>query len=266
MWPLAGLHFLTPQWPAPATVQAVTTLRGVVDEVDPYSGFNLAHHVKDDPQRVQRNRELLAQALGLTPVQWLDQVHGTDITDASADGNIRCADAVYTHRKDLTCAVLTADCLPVLFCNREGTEVAVAHAGWRGLCAGVLENTMRRFSAPPSQLMAWLGPAIGPQAFEVGPEVRAAFLSARAAIASQGGDANSVAPHLLDGEQKCFVTSPRKVDHYYADLYQLARLRLRSAGVDAVFGGGFCTYTDSRFYSFRRAPITGRMATCIVLR
>lgn len=271
MWPLAGLHFLTPQWPAPANVQAVTTLRAVVDAADPYSGFNLAHHVKDNPQRVQRNRELLARALGLTPVQWLDQVHGTDIVDARADGVIRCADAVHTAQKNLACAVLTADCLPVLFCNRNGTEVAVAHAGWRGLCAGVLENTVQRFTAPPSQLMAWLGPAIGPQAFEVGPEVRAAFLSAQTALAlhagaAQGGVADSVAPHLLDGVQKCFVASPRNVDHYLADLYQLARLRLQGVGVDAIFGGELCTYTDSRFYSFRRAAVTGRLATCIVMR
>jgi len=258
MWPLAGLHFLTPQWPAPANVFAVTTLRGVVVgstvvgdagvDSDLYGGFNLAHHVNDDAQRVLHNRDMLRQALGLTSVQWLDQVHGVDVADAQADGIIRCADAVHTTQKNLACAVLTADCLPVLFCNRDGSEIAVAHAGWRGLCAGVLENTARRFASPPSQLMAWLGPAIGPQVFEIGPEVRAAFLAAT--------------PQL----DACFVENPRRANHYFADLYQLARLRLQHVGIDAVFGGGFCTFTDPRFYSFRRANVTGRFATCLMLR
>jgi YfiH family protein len=260
MWPLAGLHWLTPQWPAPTNVQAVTTLRGVVDEADSYSGFNLAHHVKDDPLRVQSHRDALVQALNLTCVQWLDQVHGIDVADARADGVIRCADAVHTAQRNLTCAVLTADCLPVLFCNRDGTEIAVAHAGWRGLCAGVLENTVQRFRAAPSQLMAWLGPAIGPQAFEVGPEVRAAFIAAFNAM-----PAAATAPYWPEIE-KCFASSPKTAGHYLADLYALARLRLRLAGVDAVYGGNFCTFSDARFFSYRRAAVTGRLATCIVLR
>lgn len=260
MWPLAGLHWLTPQWPAPANVQAVTTLRGVVDDADPYSGFNLAHHVNDDPRRVQRHRDWLARALDLTPVQWLDQVHGVDVADAHNDGRTRCADAVYTRQHDLACAVLTADCLPVIFCNRDGTEVAVAHAGWRGLCAGVLENTVRRFASAPSQLMAWLGPAIGPQVFEVGPEVRAAFIAAFKAMPGV-----ATAPHW-PGIEQCFASSPKNAGHYLADLYALARLRLRFAGIDAVYGGGFCTLSDARFYSYRRAAVTGRFATCIVLR
>src|SRR5262245_3985160 len=121
MWPLAGLHWMTPQWPAPANVFAVTTLRGVVDDGDAYSGFNLAHHVNDDIQRVQRHRDLLTQALDLTAVQWLDQVHGIDVADASRDGVVRCADATHTAQKNLACAVLTADCLPVLLCNRDGS-------------------------------------------------------------------------------------------------------------------------------------------------
>jgi polyphenol oxidase len=260
MWPLAGLHFLTPQWPAPANVLAVTTLRGVVDGNDPYSGFNLAHHVNDEAQRVQRNRELLQRALDLTQVQWLDQVHGVDVADAQFDGRTRCADAVYTTQKNLACAVLTADCLPVIFCNRDGSEIAVAHAGWRGLCAGVLENTVQRFVSPPQELMAWLGPAIGPQVFEVGPEVREAFLAAfetlHAATRSQ----------WFAGFEKCFVPGPKTTGHHLADLYALARLRLRLAGVDAVYGGNYCTFSDPRFYSFRRAAVTGRLASCIVLR
>jgi len=258
MWPLAGLHFITPVWPMPANVQAVTTLRGVVDESDPYSGFNLAHHVKDDPERVQRHRLALAQALDLTPVQWLDQVHGIEVADARADGVIRCADAVHTTQNNLVCAVLTADCLPVLFCNRAGTEVAVAHAGWRGLCAGVLENTVRRFQSAPSELMAWLGPAIGPQAFEVGPEVREAFVAAFNAAATTSLSVSDI--------EACFATSPKTAGRYLADLYGLARLRLQLAGVTSVYGGGFCTFSDPRFYSFRRAPVTGRLATCIVMR
>jgi polyphenol oxidase len=262
MWPLAGLHWITPQWPAPPNVLALTTMRGVSDGSncsdgnDCYSGFNLAHHVNDDAVRVQRNRDSLQYALGLTQVQWLEQVHGVDVADANADGRIRCADAVHTAQKNLACAVLTADCLPVVFCNRDGSEVAAAHAGWRGLCAGVLENTVQRFKSPPAQLMAWLGPAIGPQAFEVGPEVREAF------IAAQSG----IGPKISADVEKCFVASPRKANHFLADLYQLARLRLHSVGVDVVFGGGFCTSTDPRFYSYRRAAVTGRLATCIMLQ
>lgn len=260
MWPLAGLHWLSADWPAPQNVTAVTTLRGVVDKTDAYSGFNLAHHVNDDASRVMRHRALLQSALGFDDVQWLDQVHGTDVVDASADGHTRCADAVYTRTRGLACAVLTADCLPAVFCSSDGREVAVAHAGWRGLCAGVLENTVRRFAASPAQLLVWLGPAIGPREFEVGPEVRAAFLQA-----CEGGGAE-LTPRLREGVAGCFATSPRRAGHYLADLYQLARVRLRSVGVDAVYGGNFCTFSDPRFYSFRRAAITGRLATCIVVR
>jgi len=254
MWPLAGLHWLTASWPAPANVLAVTTLRGVVEGADPYSGFNLAHHVNDDTQRVLQRRELLQHSLGFDDVQWLDQVHGVDVIDAQSDGKTRCADAVYTDQAGLACAVLTADCLPAVFCNRDGSEVAVAHAGWRGLCGGVLENTVRRFSARPEQLLVWLGPAIGPQAFEVGPEVRAAFVAAALAATTRAAI------------ELCFVASPRRSGHYLADLYQLARVRLREVGVEAVSGGDYCTLSDTRFYSFRRASVTGRLATCVVMR
>ena len=243
---------IQPQWPAPAGVAALCTVRGGGVSAEPFADFNLAAHVGDDPAAVAANRrKLIERCPGLSAISWLKQVHGTGVAvaDASAEP---VADAVFSREQGLGCAVLTADCLPVLFCDRGATRVAAAHAGWRGLCAGVLENTVASLATPPSELMAWLGPAIGPDRFEVGPEVREAFLEAAPVV-------------LREATERCFAAG-RRPGHFLADLYQLARLRLRTVGVESVYGGGFCTFAESElFYSYRREPVTGRMASLIYL-
>ncbi|HSB96979.1 MAG TPA: laccase domain-containing protein, partial [Spongiibacteraceae bacterium] len=207
------ISLLRPQWPAPARVAACVTTRIGGVSAEPFDGFNLAEHVGDAPDAVAANRRMLIEATpGLAAIGWLQQVHGVAVV-AADPARTPVADALFTRETALGCAVLTADCLPVLFCDRNGTQVAAAHAGWRGLCAGVLEQTVAHF-ADPSTVMAWLGPAIGPQHFEIGPEVRMQFLdkasaSQRAATAS------------------CFTPS-RRAQHFYADIYQLARLRLQA--------------------------------------
>lgn len=243
---------IQPQWPAPAGVAALCTVRGGGVSAEPFADFNLAAHVGDEPAAVAANRRrLLESCPGLSAISWLRQVHGTAVAGADASAEPE-ADAVFSREQGLGCAVLTADCLPVLFCDRGATCVAAAHAGWRGLCAGVLERTVEALPAPPAELMAWLGPAIGPAHFEVGPEVRAAFLDAAPAV-------------LREATERCFAASARP-GHFLADLYQLARLRLRTVGVDAVYGGGFCTFAEPElFYSYRREPVTGRMASLIYL-
>jgi YfiH family protein len=243
---------ISPQWPAPAAVAAVTTVRSGGASAEPFADFNLAAHVGDEPAAVAANRQrLLESCPGLSAIGWLQQVHGTDVVAADASAT-PVADAVFTQEPGLGCAVLTADCLPVLFCDRAGTRVAAAHAGWRGLGDGVLERTVAALSVPAGELLAWLGPAIGPAHFEVGPEVRARFLDTAEAA-------------LRAATEQCFVANARP-GHFLADLYQLARLRLRAAGVEAVYGGGFCTFAEpERFYSYRREPVTGRMASLIYL-
>lgn len=242
------LPLLRPQWPAPAQVQAcVTTIAGGVS-VGPYASLNLGVHVGDDPAHVAANRQRLRERLGLRaePV-WLRQVHGVDVATLPAAPDALTADAAVATRANVACAILTADCLPVLFCDTAGSVVAAAHAGWRGLLDGVLENTVSAMKVPASSVLAWLGPAIGPQAFEVGAEVRAAFIARDAAASAAFVSADA----------------PGK---YLADLYALARLRLRAAGVGRVDGGGLCTYGDrERFYSYRRDGVCGRMASLVWL-
>jgi len=242
---------LKADWPAPSHVKtAVSTREGGVS-LPPYDGLNLGSHVNDRPETVAQNRQLFKQQAGM-PAEplWLNQVHGTDCvlleqTDFSVGPFT--ADASTTKIKGVVSVVLTADCLPVLFCDEAGTQVAAAHAGWRGLVDGVLEQTLTQFT-DPSQVMAWLGPAIGPTAFEVGNEVRLAFIQKDAKAAA------------------AFIAVPDKTDKWLADLYQLAALRLNASGVSGVYGGGFCTYSDKkRFYSYRRDGQTGRMASCIWL-
>ncbi len=238
---------LIPDWPAPARVRACSTTRlGGVSNA-PYDSLNLGNHVGDSPLHVQDNRQRLLATAGL-PVMphWLQQVHGTQVINLDqVSSDLLTGDAAYTTRQDRVCAVMTADCLPVLFCSADGDEVAAAHAGWRGLQAGVLEETLRHFRARPADILAWMGPAIGPQQFEVGGEVREAFLQ-------------------VDPTADCaFVPRNGK---FLADIYQLARLRLAAAGVTQVFGGEYCTVSDSgRFFSYRRDGMTGRMATLIWL-
>lgn len=244
------LDVIRPEWPVPANVCALSTTRmGGVSEA-PFDSLNLGDHVGDNPQAVSANRKsLLDHCAGLSAISWLEQVHGTDVVATNARDKQR-ADAQFTREKSIACAIMTADCLPVLFCDRGGTQVAAAHAGWRGLCNGVLEKTVAQFDNP-TQVIAWLGPAIGPSNFEVGAEVREQFLLATPALGQQ---INS-----------CFVAA-QKPQHYFADIYALARLRLQAIGVRAIYGGGLCTVADrARFYSYRRDGRCGRMASLIYL-
>lgn len=240
-------RWLRPDWPAPANVHAVTTTRQGGCSVAPFDTMNPADHVGDSIAAVRQNRSLLRTQLALPaePV-WLQQVHGVAVVDAGRARGVPAADAAWTYRAGVVCAVLTADCLPVLLCDCAGQCVAAAHAGWRGLQAGVIEQTVAAMPVAAGELLAWLGPAIGPQAFEVGDEVRDAFIADDPAAAS------------------AFVAQAD--GHWLADLYQLARQRLARIGVTAVYGGGLCSYSDAtRFYSYRRDGRTGRMASLIWL-
>ena len=240
-------NWLKPDWPAPSHVQAICTTRTGGVSVAPFDSLNLGDHVGDDPVAVARNRQLVAEALDLpaTPL-WLQQVHGVKVARQNVD-NLGCpADASVAIKTNEVCVVMTADCLPVLFCDRAGTRVAAAHAGWRGLCDGVLEETVRALDCDPAEILAWMGPAIGPQAFEVGDEVRAAF--------------------MRHDQRATEAFKPMVEGKWLADIYQLGRQRLASVGVNAVFGGDLCTYAQQDlFYSFRRDAQTGRMASLIWL-
>lgn len=235
---------ILPDWPAPARVHGLMTVRtGGVSQA-PWSSFNLGDHVGDDPTHVAANRVSLRRQLPAEPA-WLRQVHSARVVEAGRDPNPE-ADASFSRETGQVCAVLTADCLPVLFCDRAGSVVAAAHAGWRGLADGVLEATVAAMQVAPREVMAWMGAAIGPQAFEVGDEVRAAF------VTQQPEAAAAFVPH-----------APGK---WLADIYALARIRLGHAGVEAVYGGGRCTFNETDvFYSYRRDGVTGRMASLIWL-
>ncbi len=238
---------ILPNWPAPERVRAVSTTRLGGISAPPYDSLNLAEHVADDPVRVAKNRQWLAVKAGyrLSPA-WLTQVHGNNVVEAETVQEPVAADAAWIRQPGKPCVVMTADCLPVLLCDRAGTVVGAAHAGWRGLAKGVIAATVARMNTPPSDLLVWLGPAIGPTAFEVGAEVRSAFLEL---------DANNI---------DCFQPSP--AGRWLADIYQLARRQLRRLGVSAIYGGDYCTFSDSeRFFSYRRDNQTGRMATLIWL-
>lgn len=246
--PIVEPQFVEAKWSAPAHVKALTTTRsgGVSDDV--FAGLNVGDHVDDMPDNVAHNRTLLTNKLALTkPVQWLSQTHSTVIVEALADGQRREADACWTSEAGLACVVMTADCLPVFFTNAEGTKVAVAHAGWRGLVDGILEETLTVFPTLET-VHCWLGPCIGPAAFEVGAEVMDAFVQ------------------KMPEAQSCFVAQKHAAGKYLADLYQLATLRLVAAGVPSaqVSSCGLCTFTDeARFFSYRRDGQTGRMASLI---
>lgn len=247
---------IEPDWPAPAGVTAFSTTRRGGYSRSPFDSFNLAQHVGDDAAAVAANRAKLQEQLPPgTAVQWLNQVHCRAVVEAGRSDSCPEADACWSAEPGVACAVLTADCLPVLFCDRAGRKVAAAHAGWRGLLAGVLEATVAAMAVDPSQLMAWLGPAIGPAAFEVGPEVREAYL----AETRSGAEFAQV--------ESCFLPRRGSEGRYSADLCALARLRLRQAGVTAIHGGDYCTCSDAdRFFSYRRDGRTGRMASLVMLR
>ena len=234
-----------PDWPAPASVHAAsTTRRGGVSR-PPHNSLNLGYHSQDDTDKVTENRRRLAHALDLPkePV-WLKQVHGRGVIEADKVSALPEADASFSRQTGVVCVVMTADCLPVLLCNRAGTCVAAVHAGWRGLARGVIGATVERMGCAPGDLMAWLGPAIGADVFEVGEEVYGAFLE------------------LDEGNAVCFRASPR--GRWLADIYELARRQLRALGIIALFGGGWCTLTQGdKFFSYRRDGSSGRMASLI---
>lgn len=237
---------ITPDWPAPDKVKALTTTRQGGCSQEGYASFNLADHVNDAVDKVNRNRALLRQTFDLPgePL-WLKQVHGRQVVKASADyPGIAEADASWTTDTGTVCAVLTADCLPVLFSSADGRRVAAAHAGWRGLHAGILTSTVLASGIEPQDCLAWLGPAIGPEAFEVGLEVRQAF---------------------IDKDPKTDEAFEQKDEsHWLCDIYKLARMELEQLGVTHIYGGGRCTFSDTEsYYSYRRDGDTGRMASLI---
>jgi len=236
---------LPAQWPAPPQVRALQTTRlgGVSRGV--YAQFNLGTRSGDDLRDVEANRRRLSEDYGVPDaIGWLHQVHGTRVLQVPRIAASDCADAAWTAQPGAVCAVLTADCLPVLLCDVDGRCVAAAHAGWRGLSDGVLEQTVAALPAPPDRLLAWMGAAIGPQAFEVGPEVRQRFVE--------------------QDPRATTAFAPGRGDRWWCDLYALAQQRLQRAGVTQVYGGGLCTYSDARnWYSYRRDGNCGRMASLI---
>ncbi|MFM1895057.1 MAG: peptidoglycan editing factor PgeF [Pseudomonadota bacterium] len=242
---------LIPDWSAPSNVVArVSTRLGGVSQ-GPYESFNIGLHVGDESRDVQVNRRTLVSALdaGLQ-LRWLDQVHGSQVVRAENAQPSTPGDALVTRQAGLACCITTADCLPVLLTDRQGSVVAAAHGGWRGLAAGVLEATVKAMGVEPGECLAWLGPAIGPCHFEVGPEVRAAFLA----------NTGMVPAAMLEA---CFTAGTHD-NKYMANLYELARIKLSALGVSWVGGGGYCTFCDSqRFYSYRRQPVTGRFVSLI---
>lgn len=237
--------WIVPDWPAPSRVHALITTRSGGVSRGPYASMNLGQRVNDDPRQVEANRALLRQLLPAEP-KWLIQVHGAGVADADRLSQTPEADASVARKTGTVCSVMVADCLPVLLADRAGSVVAAAHAGWRGLAAGVIENTVRAMDAAASDLLAYLGPAIGPAAFEVGDDVRDAFLA--------------------HGDEAAAAFVARTPGKWLADLFMLARQRLERAGLTRIYGGGLCTYSDpERFYSHRRDRITGRMAALIWL-
>lgn len=242
------MKIITPDWPAAKNIHAFSTTRNLLPKTGEsegsYACLNLAQHVEDNPKHVQNNREILKHHLSLPaePI-WLEQVHGKHVVNANLPENIT-ADASYSKSANKVCAVMTADCLPVLICNRQGNKVAAAHAGWRGLVDGVIEETIKSLDEKHEDILVWLGPAIGAQVFEVGEEVRKVFID--------------------DLAQSEMAFKESRAGHYFADIYLLARLRLSRLGVDAVYGGEYCTYTDAdHFYSYRRDGKTGRQVSLI---
>jgi hypothetical protein len=242
-------EFIFPDWPAPDNVHAVATTRlGGVSEGS-YTSLNLADHVGEDPEIVTRNRNILITAAGLPaePV-WLLQVHGTTLVEADVVAGAVEADAVWTKTSNLPCAILTADCLPVLLCDRNGEQVAAVHAGWRGLCSGVLDKTVEQFLAAgisADNILAWLGPAIAPEAYEVDAAVKNSFMARLPDCASSFSEVDT--------------------GHWHFNLYAAAREILASLGVNQTFGGDFCTYSEDRFYSYRNQADCGRQASLIWL-
>ena len=242
-----AIDCIRPDWPAPPGVNALTTLRSGGYSLGAYAGFNLAMHTGDDADAVASNRRLLRDRLQL-PCEpaWLSQVHGRSLLRADTARDNTEADGSWSDSAGTVCVVLTADCLPLLLCDRAGSRVAAIHAGWRGLHRGIISAAVEALAVPARDLLVWLGPAIGADAFEVGEDVYDSFV--------RKNTANSAA------------FRPRHESHWLCDIYTLAGIELAALGVESVYGGGFCTSSDTaRFYSYRRDGVTGRMASLIWL-
>ncbi len=236
---------IVPDWPAPKNVRSLQTTRRGGVSVAPYDSFNLGDHAGDAPQAVAHNRQLLASLMPSEPI-WLQQVHGTVVADADNAGCLTQADAAVARHRGSVCVVMTADCLPVLLCDEAGTVVGAAHAGWKGLAAGVIEATVQSMDVVPQKLLAWLGPAISQRAFEVGDDVKELFVA--------------------QNPQASAAFLPGTKGKWMADLYLLVQQRLQASGVSRIYGGEYCTHSDpARFFSYRRDGVTGRMGTFIWL-
>jgi polyphenol oxidase len=237
--------WFVPDWPVPDRVKSLITTRAGGVSRGSFDSFNLGDHVGDTPEDVAANRAILRRHLPDEPV-WLRQVHGADVVQADAVTGAIEADAAQTAKPGTVCAIMTADCLPILICDRAGRQVAAAHAGWRGLSRGVIEGTIAAMQVPPPELLVFLGPAIGPAHYEVGDDVRDVFIE--------------------DDELAFTAFLPTPNGKWMANLYELAQLRLRRLGVEGIYGGDYCTFEDAQnFYSYRRDGKTGRMAALIWL-
>ncbi|OGT31435.1 MAG: multi-copper polyphenol oxidoreductase [Gammaproteobacteria bacterium RIFCSPHIGHO2_12_FULL_35_23] len=239
-------EFILPNWPAPNKIKAFSTTRLGGISLPPYDQLNLGLGTGDDPIHVQQNRKILAEKLHLpeSPL-WMIQTHSNIAVDTSpSSASPITADARYSNQLKQVCVVQTADCLPLLVCNQQGSEVAAIHAGWRGLATGIIENTLQFFTTSTKDLLVWLGPAIGPSKFEVGKEVKAAFCN--------------------NNSENLQAFSPLGNDKYLASIYQLATIQLHKLGITQIYGGNFCTFSEEGyFFSYRRNKVTGRMASLI---
>jgi polyphenol oxidase len=251
-------HHITPNWPAPANVRAcITTRKGGVS-LAPYIGNNMGLHVGDNPVSVAQNRAALCEQLGVTKTpQWLEQIHGVKVVNANSDGLVRTADGSFSNEIGQACLVMTADCLPILLCDtssqKQGTQVAAIHCGWRSLAKGITARALEKFSGSPNNILAYLGPAISQPHFEVGVDVLEAFFE------------SALTPAHADAIASAFISAQRPL-HFYADIYALARAELNALGVTQIYGGDYCTYAQvDDFYSYRRDKVTGRMASLIWL-
>jgi len=268
---MAGVGLISPDWPPPPRVRAAFTLRTGGVSAAPYDSLNLGSRIGDSPESVAENRRRVRVALRL-PAEpaWLEQVHGIEVVDVLADSadvsSPRTGDAAVARDAGRVCAIRVADCMPVLFAALDGSVVGASHAGWRGLVGGVLEATVARMGVPASQVIAWMGPAIGPRHFEVGDDVRTAFLAA-AADGGSGVDARTSGVSAAAADPATRVASAFTANargRWQCDLYALARLRLEALGIASIYGGGWCTFAEAdRFFSYRRDGQCGRMAALI---
>lgn len=251
---MIDLPGIIPDWPAPNGVNAFITTRAGGVSKSPYASNNVGLHVGDDPLAVEQNRTHLCVQLGLqkTP-QWLEQIHGVKVVNAKADGVVRTADGSYSDQPGQACLVMTADCLPILLCDKQGTQVGVLHCGWRSLAKGICARGLQKFRGDASNVIAYLGPAIAQPHFEVGVDVLEAFFK-------------SARSHEHREQIAAAFISAQRPLHFFADIYALARAELSALGIKEIYGGGYCTYAEAdRFYSYRRDRVTGRMASLIWL-